>query len=176
MDELTSTAGIVALAAMVTGVVAVVLGGMCLLKLRRVQAAQSAVLGGHAQRDLVAHAERLEGGFVDLREWVEDSLARLDQRALAHDERIAGCVAHHGLVRYDAYGEMSGRQSASLALLDGRGSGVVVSAISHRDHARLYFKQIREGDPEIELSPEEQQAIQTALSAPRRQSSAASAI
>jgi hypothetical protein len=175
MDELTSTVGIVALAAVATAAVAVLLAGVCFLKLRRLQAAQSAVLGGHAQRDLVAHAQRLEGGFVDLREWVEDSLGRLDQRAAGHDERIAGCVAHQGLVRYDAYGEMSGRQSASLALLDGRGSGVVVSAISHRDHARLYFKQIREGDPEIELSPEEQEAIQAALSAPSRQSSAASA-
>ncbi len=175
MDELSSTTGIVALAAVAAGALAVLLAITCLVKLRRVQAAQSTVLGGHAQRDLVAHAERLEGGFVDLREWVEDSLARLDQRAAAHDERIAGCVSHRGLVRYDAYGEMSGRQSASLALLDGLGSGVVVSAISHRDHARLYFKQIREGDSEIELSPEEQEAIQAALLAPRRQSSAASA-
>ncbi len=175
MDELTSTTGIVALAAVAVGTIAVLLAITCFVKLRRLQAAQSAVLGGHAQRDLVAHAERLERGFLDLREWVEDSLGRLDQRAAEHDEGIAGCVSHHGLVRYDAYGEMSGRQSASLALLDARGSGVVVSAISHRDQARLYFKQVREGDSEIELSPEEQAAMQAALTSPRRQSSAASA-
>ena len=52
------------------------------------------------------------------------------------------------------------------ALLDKRRTGVVISSILHRDQARLYVKQVREGNPEYELSPEEQQAVDRALSAP----------
>jgi hypothetical protein len=66
-------------------------------------------------------------------------------------------------VRYDAYNEMSGRQSTSIALLDSRGSGVVVSSIHHRDQARLYAKQVVEGEGQLQLSPEEQEAVRVAM-------------
>ena len=81
------------------------------------------------------------------------------------EHRIDGSVAYRALVRYDAYGEMSGRQSTSIALLDANRSGVVLSSIHHRDQARLYAKQVREGKPELELSPEEDEAVKRALGA-----------
>jgi hypothetical protein len=77
--------------------------------------------------------------------------------------RLDGAVTHRALVRYDAYGEMSGRQSTSIALLDANQSGVVLSSIHHRETARLYAKQIRRGQPELELSPEESEAVKLAL-------------
>jgi hypothetical protein len=58
---------------------------------------------------------------------------------------------------------MSGRQSTSIALLDANGSGIVVSSIHHRDQARLYAKQLHRGKPELELSPEEDEAVRIAL-------------
>ena len=73
------------------------------------------------------------------------------------------CLAYTALVRYDAYGEMSGRQSSSLALLDSRCTGVVLSSILHRDQARVYVKHVHEGESQLELSPEEQEAIDTAM-------------
>ena len=51
------------------------------------------------------------------------------------------------MIRYDAYNEMSGRQSSSMALLDEKGTGVVMSSILHRDQARLYVKGVRDGEP-----------------------------
>ena len=62
-------------------------------------------------------------------------------------------------MRYDAYNEMSGRQSTTIALLDASRSGIVLSSIHHRDQARLYAKQIIAGEGELELSPEEQEAV-----------------
>jgi hypothetical protein len=88
----------------------------------------------------------------------------------AHEQRIDGCIAFRSVVRYDAYNELSGAQSASIALLDTHRSGVVVSSIVHRDQARIYVKQVHEGEAEIALSPEEQQAVDEALSAPARAS------
>jgi hypothetical protein len=80
------------------------------------------------------------------------------------EKRLDGAIAHWGLIRYDAYNEMSGRQSTSIALLDSSRSGVVLSSIHHRDQARLYAKQVSEGKGELRLSPEEEEALRLALS------------
>jgi hypothetical protein len=122
---------------------------------------------GDAERDLVAHAAALQEAFVQLRDWVEETAGRLEERMAGAEGRIDGCVAYSSLVRYDAWGEASGHQSSSLALLDLHRTGVVVSSILHRDQARVYVKQVREGESELELSPEEQEAIETAM-APAR--------
>ena len=162
MDELTSTQGIVALAAAGVAVVALLWTIVNSVRLRRLRAAQRTVLGdGNA--DLVAHAATLQEAFVQLRDWLEETAERLDASMTAAERRIDRSVAHTSLVRYDAYGEMSGRQSSSVALLDSRRSGVVVSAIHHRDQARVYVKQVQEGASEVELSPEELEAVETAM-------------
>jgi hypothetical protein len=164
MDDLTTTQGIVALAAAAIGLIAFVWAAILAVKLRRVRANQKAVLG-NGERDLVEQATGLEAAFVQLRDWVEETSRRLEQRMGGAEERIDGCVANTSLVRYDAYNEMSGQQSSSLALLDSHSSGVVVSSILHRDQARVYVKQVHEGQSDLELSPEEQEAIATAMGA-----------
>ena len=162
MDDLNSTQGIVALAA--AGVAAIALLWVIFLtfKLRRVRAAQRTILGGE-ETDLAAHAASLQEAFVQLRDWVEDVARGLEGRVSDAERRMDGCIAHTSVVRYDAMNELSGQQSSTVALLDSRQTGVVVSSILHRDQARLYVKQVREGTPEYELSPEEQQAVETAL-------------
>jgi hypothetical protein len=163
MHELTSTTGIVALAGGGVGIVALLFAIVLAVRLRRVKQAQTAVLGENGQRDLVLHAERLETGFADLREWVEETMERIGERMNVTEQRLDGCIAHSAVVRYDAYNELSGHQSSSIALLDSRHSGVVLSSIVHRDQARLYVKQVTEGEAEIALSPEEQHAVDRAL-------------
>jgi Protein of unknown function (DUF4446) len=162
VDELTTTQGIVALGAAAGAVIAIIWAIVLSVKMRRVRASQRAVLGDAGERDLIAHATTLEQAFVQLRDWVEDSAAGLEGRVTAAEARIDGCIAYTSLIRYDAYGEMSGQQSSSVALLDSSRTGVVVSSILHRDQARVYVKQIRHGESELELSPEEQEAIQAA--------------
>jgi hypothetical protein len=162
VDELTTTQGIVALAAAGLGGVALLWAIVLAVKLRRLRSAQRAVLGAE-QADLVAHSAQLQEAFVQLRDWVEESATRLEERMGAAERRIDGCVAYTSLVRYDAWGEMSGQQSSTMALLDAHRTGVVVSSILHRDQARVYVKQVREGESELELSPEEQEAIEAAM-------------
>jgi len=120
------------------------------------------VLGDHNQ-DLVSHAAELQGHFVALNSFVQDVADRLEQRMGVAEARLDGSIAYRSLVRYDAYGEMSGRQSTSIALLDASRSGVVLSSIHHRDQARLYAKQVHQGRGELELSPEENEAIRIAI-------------
>src|SRR5204863_5063356 len=106
---------------------------------------------------------RIEQGFTDLRELVDDTMTSLEQTLANVHNRLDGCVAYTGLVRYDAYNELSGQQSSSLALLDSHRTGVVISSILHREQARVYVKRVRNGESELELSPEEREAIDAAF-------------
>ena len=163
MDDLTTTQGIVALAAAGGALIALLWALVLSVKLRRLRASQRAVLGETGQRDLVSHAAGLETAFVQLRDWVEETAVGLERRAGTAEQRIDDCIAYTSLVRYDAYGEMSGRQSSTLALLDSHRTGVVVSSILHREQARVYVKPIHHGESEHELSPEELEAIESAM-------------
>jgi hypothetical protein len=163
VDELTTTTGIVAVAGAAVAVIALLAVLVMARRLSRLRADQRAVLGEREARDLVTHAAGLDRDFRALHSYVEDLSAGLQARLGTVEERLDGAVTHHGLVRYDAYNEMSGRQSTSIALLDSRGSGVVVSSIHHRDQARLYAKQVVEGEGQLQLSPEEQEAVRVAL-------------
>ncbi len=162
MDDLNSTQGIVALAGAGVGAIALVWVIVLALKLRRLRAAQRTILGGE-ETDLAAHAASLQEAFVQLRDWVEEVASGLEGRVAGAEQRMDGSIAHTSVVRYDAMNELSGQQSSTVALLDARRTGVVISSILHRDQARLYVKQVREGNPEYELSPEEQQAVDEAL-------------
>lgn len=148
-------AAAVALIALVTSIVLAI-------RLRRVRADQRAVLG-ERREDLVEHAASLASQFRALSDYVQDAADRLDARMLTAERRLDHVVAYRALVRYDAYGEMSGRQSTSIALLDATRSGIVLSSIHHRDQARFYAKQVTDGRGELELSPEEDEAIALAL-------------
>ena len=162
MDDLSSTQGIVALAA--AGLAALTLLWVIVLsvKLRRLRAAQRTILQGE-DTDLVAHSASLQEAFVQLRDWVEEVAAGLESRVAGAEHRMDGCVAHSSVIRYDAMNELSGQQSSTVALLDSRRTGVVISSILHRDTARLYVKRVLKGNPEYELSPEEQEAVEAAM-------------
>jgi hypothetical protein len=163
VDELTTTQGIVALAAGGVAIVALIWAVALTFSLRRTRAAQRAVLGGHGDRDLVEHAADLEDAFRTLHDYVDELVQSLDGRLSNSEARLDGAISHRALVRYDAYNEMSGHQSSSLALLDASGSGLVLSSILHREQARLYVKQVRGGQGEMQLSPEEEEAIRLAM-------------
>ena len=163
MSEFSDGPGIVALAAAGLALVALAWAAFLATRLRRLRAAQRVVLGD-GEVDVIAHAAALQEAFVQLRTDVETTAAHLDGRVEAAEQRLDGAIAYRSLVRYDAYGELSGLQSTSLALLDAEHNGVVLTSIAHRDSARLYCKQVIAGEGELELSPEEAEAVRLALS------------
>jgi hypothetical protein len=163
VNDLSDPAGLVALGAAAVAVVALLFALVLAVRVRRLRAAQTAVLGPTGRDDLVAHATGLHEAFDALHDRVEEVAGRLEERMGGAEARLDGAIAYRSLVRYDAYGELSGRQSCSLALLDAAGDGVVLSCITHRDTARLYCKSVHGGRGEYELSPEEDEAIRRAL-------------
>ena len=85
---------------------------------------------------------------------------RQEVAALRAEARDA--LRHLAVVRYDAFGDMGGHLSWSLALLDDGGHGVVLTSIHGRSEARTYAKSISAWSCEQQLSPEEEEAITNA--------------
>jgi hypothetical protein len=170
-----STAGIIAIAAGAVALAALALVLRLTFALRAVRSAQKAVLGTHGEQDLIAYAKGLAEAFDSLQLYVEGTAAKIDQRLGTAEHRLDTTVSYAGLVRYDALNEMSGRQSTSIALLDARKTGLVLTSIHHRDQARLYAKLVHEGSGDLELSPEETDAMRQALQSGSRSPGQASA-
>ena len=163
MNDLTDPAGIAALSAGAVALIALLLALVLAVRVRRLRAAQKLVLGEHGDTDLVAHAASLHQAFSDLHDRVEEVAVNVDQRLGAAEARLDGAIAYRSLVRYDAYGELTGNQSTTIALLDAERNGVVLSSIVRRDTARIYCKSVVDGRGELELSPEEVEAVRRAL-------------
>lgn len=158
MSVSSSTAAWIAIGAAGLALAALLMAVWAWLKLRRVRASQLVLLGG-GKADLVDFAVSLQARIDDLHRAVDEiaaGLARIDRR-------IDGCVSNTSIVRYDAYEDTGGHQSASLAFLDSGRSGVVFSAIQGRDYARIYMKELDRGRPSVPLSPEEQEAVERAM-------------
>jgi hypothetical protein len=100
--------------------------------------------------------------IADLRALVADGMKERSE-ARPGKPNTQGALSRVALVRYDAFTEMSGRMSFSLALLDEHGDGVTISALAGSTDTRVYAKAVAGGKGEHELSPEEQQAVSAAL-------------
>ena len=149
----------VAIAACAAAALALALALALWRRLLRVQASQGVVLGSD-RRDLLDFAVSLQGRIDDLHRAVDEVAAGLSRV----DRRVDGSVTNTAVVRYDAYEGTGGRQSASLALLDATRTGTVVTAIQGRDYARIYVKDLDRGRSSVALSPEEQEAVERAMS------------
>ena len=149
---------VVALVGVGVGAVGLALAWWAWVKVRRVRDAQRLLLGG-GRKDLVDFSVSLQGRVDDLHRAVDEVAAGLARV----DRRVDGTIANLSIVRYDAYEDTGGHQSASLALLDSTRTGVIVTAIQGRDYARIYMKELDRGKASVALSPEELEAVERAM-------------
>jgi len=149
----------VAVGAVVVAAAAVVIAVAAERKLESVRRAQEVLLGGEGKVDMVDFAVSLQGRVDDVHRVVDELAAALSRV----DRRVDRSLSRTALIRYDAYEDTGGHQSASIALLDSERSGLVLTAIQGRDYARVYVKQLDRGRTSIALSPEEQQAVERAM-------------
>jgi hypothetical protein len=158
MDLSAEVAGWIAVGAALAAVAALLVVLVHYLTLRRVRQAQLVLLGG-GKSDLVDFAVSLQSRLDELRRAVDEVSASLGRV----DRRVDETVSKTAIVRYDAYENSGGHQSASVALLDSARTGVVLSAIQGRDYARIYVKEIDRGRASVALSPEELEAVERAM-------------
>ena len=153
-----SNTAILAIASAALALAASVVALVALLMLRRLRAGQLTVLAD-GKTDLVDFSVSLQGRIDDLHKAVGEIASALTRV----DKRFDGALSNVALIRYDAYGDRGGQQSATVAMLDSARSGVVLSAIQGRDFARIYFKELDQGNCAITLSPEEEEAVRRAM-------------
>ncbi|HET6624010.1 MAG TPA: DUF4446 family protein [Gaiellaceae bacterium] len=150
----------VAIAAAAVAALGLVVALLLWRRIARLQAAQAAVLGGGRGGDLLEFVVSLQTRVDDLHRAVDEVAAALSRV----DRRVDGAVTNTAVVRYDAYEGTGGQQSASVAMLDATRTGTVVTAIQGRDYARIYVKDLDRGRSPVALSPEEQEAVERAMS------------
>jgi len=95
----------------------------------------------------------------DTAEALPEDVQGLRQEVAALRAEAQDALRHLAVVRYDAFGDMGGHLSWSIALLDDGGHGVVVTSIHGRSEARTYAKSVAAWTCEQPLSPEEEEAI-----------------
>ena len=149
----------VAVAACVAAVLALAVALVVGRRLGRIETGQNVVLGG-GRGDLLDFAVSLQARIDDLHRAVDEVATGLSRV----DRRVDGSPTNTAVVRYDAYEGTGGQQSASVALLDATRTGTIVTAIQGRDYARIYVKDVDRGRSSIALSPEEQEAVERAMS------------
>ena len=151
-------AGWIAVGAAAAAALALLVALVHYLTLRRVRKAQLILVGG-GKDDLVDFAVSLQARIDDLHRAVDEMSAALGKV----DRRVDDTVSKTAIVRYDAYENSGGHQSASVAMLDSSRTGVVLSAIQGRDYARIYVKELDQGRASVALSPEELEAVERAM-------------
>ncbi len=91
------------------------------------------------------------------------TLVGIEERLRDVEMRIPYAVSYVGVVSYDAFGNIAGHQSRSVALLNQRADGLVLSILVSRDDVVFYTKQVEAGRGLEALSPEEAAAVDRAL-------------
>lgn len=89
---------------------------------------------------------------------IEEAFKRinsLEENGKLHIQKV-------GLVRFNPFRELGGDHSFSLAFLDGKGSGIIITSLHTRDRTRVYMKDIKAGKSSFELSSEEKKALSMA--------------
>jgi hypothetical protein len=152
---------VLAIAATVLALIGLLLGLVALLRVRRVRRDLVLLQGDDTGDTFVAAVGRQVEAVEQLRS--EVVAAQRDIRGLRVD--LTEAVRHVAVVRYDAFNDMGGRMSFSVAFLDDSGDGVVLTSINGRTETRTYAKSVLAGSSEALLSPEEQEVVSYALRA-----------
>jgi Protein of unknown function (DUF4446) len=150
----------VALGGAIAGGLALLLGLTLGVKLRRLRRAYTLLQkggdGAESFVDVVARKiEQVEG--------LKQDVSAVQQSLEAVQSEVADAISHVAVVRYDAFSDMGGRLSFSVALLDDQGDGLVLTSINGRTETRTYAKGVKGGTSEASMSPEEDQVVGWAM-------------
>ena len=149
---------ILALIGLIVGVAGLAVAVVALFRLSKLHRAYSLLQAAEGRETIVDVMARTIDEFHDLR----GEVAHLDSVLGATRRDLAMALRHVSVVRYDAFGDMGGRFSFSAALLDDAGDGLVITSIHGRSETRSYLKGLTSGNADIQLSPEEEQAVRLA--------------
>lgn len=153
------TATIVALVGVVVGAVGMAMGVIAISKVSRLHRSYSFLEVAEGRESFLDVVSRTREEFAG----VSREVKSLDRFVGQLSRGLSIALRHVAVVRYDALDNMGGRYSFSAALVDDYGDGLIITSIHGRSETRSYLKSIVGGVSEIDLSPEEKEAVTLAL-------------
>ena len=131
---------------------------VCLSKLSKMNKKYNAFMKG-------ADGENLEATVLQrFREidQLNEATGYLSEKLKIVNTTLLNTYQKMGIVKYDAFQEMGGKLSFSLALLDGEDNGFVLTAMHTREGCYTYIKEIIKGESYVILAEEEKKALEEA--------------
>ncbi len=130
-----------------------------LVLVSHVVALRKRLAGVPTDGDVVTLLRTLDRDLDRLERVVSDAVPRLG----ALERQLPQTISRTGVVVYDAFGDIAGNRSRSIALLDANGNGLVISLLVGRGETLFYTKQVEARRGLEELSPEEEEAVDRAM-------------
>lgn len=149
---------VLVLVALSVGIIGVAAAVVALVRLAHIRRSYELLQVAEGRESYVDVTARTIEEFGRLR----SEVTSLDAEIALTREQLAHALRNVSVVRYDAFGDLGGRYSFTAALLDDRGDGLILTSIHGRSETRSYLKGISRGVPDIELSPEETEAVRLA--------------
>ncbi len=131
------------------------------LKLRAIERRWKEILADTSGANL----ERLLEHHLVEKVRLEERVSSLEDRASSLEDRMDRSNRRAALVRFDAFDDVGGQQSFSLAMLDDQGTGIVLTSLIGRSDCRVYCKPIEGWKSSKNLTEEEREAVRLAKAA-----------
>ncbi|MDP2013751.1 MAG: DUF4446 family protein [Actinomycetota bacterium] len=154
----TSALSVLVIVSLLIGMSGVAVGVFAMVRLSHLHRSYALLEAAEGRENFVDVVARTIEEFHVLRDEVGD----LDLSLAQTRRELAQALRHVSVVRYDAFGDLGGRFSFSAAMLDDSGDGLVLTSIHGRSETRTYLKGLSGGIADIELSPEENEALKLA--------------
>ena len=154
----TSALSVLVIVSLVIGIGGLAVGVFAMIRLSHLHRSYALLEAAEGRENFVDVVARTIEEFHALRDEVGD----LDLSLAQTRRELSQALRHVSVVRYDAFGDLGGRFSFSAAMLDDSGDGLVLTSIHGRTETRTYLKGLSGGVADIELSPEEQEALKLA--------------
>ncbi len=106
--------------------------------------------------------EEIINQYYEKIENVDIKMNKIEIRISTIEERLLNCIQRIGSVRFNAFDDIGGEQSFSLALLDEKNNGIILTSLYSRSSSVLYGKTVKKGKASVTLSVEELQALDRA--------------
>lgn len=145
----------------ILGLIAVVIAWLAVLtfKIRKLVQYHGLILGNLKDVDMA----KAVSGYIRRSEALEGAFAAMEKRLDHTGMKVAECFQKVGFVKYDAFGDVGGELSSSLAILTANGNGFVITSINGRSDSRVYVKTVENRKSLSPLSEEESKAIASAM-------------
>ena len=159
LDQIGSTGGILLISTSTVVLGLVLFAVLQAVQLRKLKKKWAVLLNG-------AKSGNLEKLLQDHLDHTESTKKRLDEstdKIKGLESKMESSKRYIGVFRYDAFDDVGGSQSFSMAIYDEQGDGVVLTSQVGRADCRVFAKEMRSGKSERDLSVEEQRAVEIAV-------------